>query len=128
MLSSSPAWQALAAHRAELENVHMRELFARDPQRFAKLPREACGIFVDYSKHRATEETLTKLMALAKQADVETWRDRMFAGAAINATEGRAVLHTALRNRSNRPVVVGGKDVMPDVNAVLAKMRTFSDR
>ncbi|HSD91296.1 MAG TPA: glucose-6-phosphate isomerase [Kofleriaceae bacterium] len=127
-LTSSPAWQALVAHRKELDAVHMRELFARDPQRFARMSREACGIFVDYSKHRATEDTLTKLFALARQAEVETWRDRMFAGEKINGTENRAVLHTALRNRSNRPILVDGKDVMPEVNAVLAKMRGFSER
>jgi glucose-6-phosphate isomerase len=127
-LTSSSTWKALVAHRAELENVHMRDLFARDPQRFAKMSREACGIFVDYSKHRTTDETLAKLRALAEQAQVERWRDRMFAGEHINNTEDRAVLHVALRNRSNRPILVDGKDVMPDVNAVLAKMRSFTER
>jgi glucose-6-phosphate isomerase len=106
----------------------MRELFAADPQRFAKMSHEACGIFVDYSKHRTTDETLKLLFALAKQADVAGWRDKMFAGDKINGTEHRAVLHTALRNRANRPVLVDGKDVMPEVNAVLAKMRDFTER
>jgi len=106
----------------------MRELFARDPERFAKLSREACGIFVDYSKHRATDETFVKLFALARQAEVELWRDRMFAGDPINGTENRAVLHVALRNRENLPMLVDGKDVMADVNAVLAKMRSFTER
>jgi glucose-6-phosphate isomerase len=127
-LVSSPAWQALLAHRRELESVHMRDLFARDPQRFTKLSREACGLFVDYSKHRTTEDTMRMLVALAESAEVERWRDRMFAGEPINATENRAVLHIALRNRSNRPIIVDGKDVMPDVNAVLAKMRGFCER
>src|SRR5438552_8206673 len=127
-LTGSQAWQALVAHKREMETVHMRELFARDPQRFAKLSREACGVFVDFSKHRATDDTFAKLYALARQANVESWRDKMFAGEKINGTEGRAVLHTALRNRANRPILVDGKDVMPEVNAVLAKMRSFSER
>jgi glucose-6-phosphate isomerase len=127
-LTTSPAWKALVEHKQAVAHLHMRELFAGDPQRFAKLSREACGIFVDVSKHRVTDETLGLLLALAKQADVEGWRDKMFAGEKINGTEGRAVLHVALRNRSNRPIVVGGNDVMPDVNRVLAKMRDFTDR
>jgi glucose-6-phosphate isomerase len=106
----------------------MRELFAADPQRFARMSREACGLFVDWSKHRATGETIALLLALARQQGVEGWRDRMFAGEKINGTEGRAVLHVALRNRSNRPILVDGKDVMPDVNAVLAQMRDFTER
>jgi glucose-6-phosphate isomerase len=127
-LTSSAAWQALSAHRNSMQAVTMRELFATDPQRFAKMSREACGIFVDYSKHRATDETMRLLFALAKQADVEGWREKMFTGAKINGTEDRAVLHTALRNRSNTPVLVDGHDVMPAVNAVLLKMRDFTDR
>jgi glucose-6-phosphate isomerase len=127
-LTSSPAWKALLDHKAKLAATTMRELFAADPQRFSKMSREACGLFVDYSKHRTTDETLKLLLALAKQADVEGWRDRMFKGEKINGTEGRAVLHTALRNRSNTPVLVDGKDVMPEVNRVLAKMRDFTDR
>ncbi|NVB77187.1 MAG: glucose-6-phosphate isomerase [Kofleriaceae bacterium] len=127
-LTASPAWKALADHATSVANVHMRDLFAKDPQRFAKMSREAAGVFVDWSKHRATDETMRLLFALAKQADVEGWRDRMFAGEKINITEDRAVLHTALRNRSNKPVLVDGKDVMPEVNAVLAKMRDFTER
>ena len=127
-LTSSPAWVALSKHKDEIAKTTMRELFANDPQRFVKMSLEACGIFVDYSKHRTTEETLKLLLGLAKQADVESWRDRMFAGEKINGTEGRAVLHVALRNRSNTPIVVDGADVMPDVNGVLAKMRVFTDR
>jgi glucose-6-phosphate isomerase len=126
-LTSSPAWQALVAHKASF-TVTMRELFAKDAQRFTKMSREACGIFVDYAKHRTTDETLELLFALAKQADVVGWRDKMFAGDKINGSERRAVLHTALRNRSNRPILVDGKDVMPEINAVLAKMRDFTDR
>jgi glucose-6-phosphate isomerase len=127
-LTSSAEWKALVAHKADLEGVPMRELFAREPGRFETFSREACGLFVDFSKHRTTSDTLTLLLALAKRADVERWRDRMFAGEPINGTEGRAVLHVALRNRSGRPILVGGKDVMPEVNAVLAKMRGFTER
>src|SRR5215470_8143588 len=127
-LTSSPAWTALLAHKQSIANVTMRELFAKDPKRFAKLSREACGIFVDYSKHRTTDETWPLLLALAKQQNVEAWRDKMFAGSKeLNGTEDRAVLHIALRNRSNRPILVDGKDVMPEVNAVLAKMREFTE-
>src|SRR6187551_3336724 len=125
-LTSSPAWRALLDHKQSL--VPMRELFARDPERFKKMSREACGVFVDYSKHRATEDTLRLLFALARQADVESWRDRMFSGAKINGTEDRAVLHVALRNRSTRPVLVDGRDVMPDIKGVLARMRDFTAR
>ena len=127
-LTTTPAWQALLSHQKEMASVHMRDLFAKDKERFAKMSTEACGLFVDFSKHRANDETLSKLVALAKQAEVEKWRDAMFAGEKINGTEGRAVLHVALRNRSNRPIMVDGKDVMPEVNAVLAKMRDFTDR
>jgi len=127
-LTSSPAFAALAQHKTAIAGVHMRELFAKDPERFTKMSREACGIFVDYSKHRATNETLGLLFALAKQADVEGWRDRMFAGDKINGTEHRAVLHTALRHRGTKQIMVDGRDVMPDVRMVLAKMRDFTDR
>jgi glucose-6-phosphate isomerase len=127
-LTSSPAWKSLLDHKTKIASTTMRELFSADPQRFTKMSREACGLFVDFSKHRTTDETVSLLLALAKQAKVEEWRDKMFAGEKINGTEGRAVLHTALRNRSNTPVLVDGKDVMPEINAVLAKMRDFTDR
>jgi glucose-6-phosphate isomerase len=127
-LTESPAWRALAAHKPKIEATGMRELFAKDPERFTKMSREACGVFVDYSKHRATAETLALLLELANQQQIESWRDRMFSGAKINGTEDRAVLHVALRNRDNHPILVDGKDVMPEVNAVLAKMRDFTSR
>ncbi|HEX2691540.1 MAG TPA: glucose-6-phosphate isomerase, partial [Kofleriaceae bacterium] len=127
-LTSSPAWQALLDHQMSIATTTMRELFAADPQRFAKMSREACGVFVDWSKHRATDETMRLLLALAQQADVAGWRDKMFSGAKINGTEDRAVLHVALRNRSNRPILVDGSDVIPQVNAVLARMRAFTER
>ena len=127
-LTRSPAWQALLAHQSSLAATTMRELFAADPQRFARMSREVCGLLIDWSKHRATDETWRLLFALAEQADVLGWRDRMFAGAKINGTEDRAVLHVALRNRSNRPIAVDGADVMPLVNGVLGKMREFTAR
>jgi glucose-6-phosphate isomerase len=127
-LTSSAAWQALVDHKRAIAQATMREMFAADPQRFARMSREACGLFVDWSKHRATAETSRLLLALAHQADVTGWRDRMFAGARINTTEGRAVLHVALRNRSNRPILVDGADVMPEVNRVLGRMRDFTER
>jgi glucose-6-phosphate isomerase len=108
--------------------LHMRDLFANDPKRFEKFSLQFGGLLVDYSKHRITEETLPLLFQMAREAKIETWRDKMFAGDKINITENRAVLHTALRNRANTPVYVDGHDVMPDINAVLAHMRTFSDQ
>ncbi|MCU0935228.1 MAG: glucose-6-phosphate isomerase [Gammaproteobacteria bacterium] len=116
------AWEALEAHYREIEGLHLRDLFARDPERFPRLTAEACGIFLDYSKGRVTAETLVRLAHLADAVDLRGWTDRMFAGEAINGTEDRAVLHVALRNRANRPIRVGGEDVMPEVNEVLARM------
>ncbi|SMH60811.1 glucose-6-phosphate isomerase [Azospirillum agricola] len=125
-LTRSPAWAALAQHRREFGDTHMRDLFAADPGRFDAFSLEAAGLFLDYSKNRATKDTLGLLLDLARQQDVEGWRDRMFAGEPINLTEKRAVLHTALRNRSDRPVRVDGRDVMPDVRAVLERMNAFA--
>src|SRR5437868_4304751 len=118
MLKDSPAWTALARHHDEMRAVQMRDLFARDPSRFEKLSLRFGDLLVDYSKHRVTAETMRLLFALARQQQVEQWRDRMFAGERINTTEKRAVLHVALRNRSERPILVDGEDVMPDVRAV----------
>ncbi len=127
-LTTSPAWQALSKHHAVVSKAEMRDLFAQDPERFERMSKEAAGLFVDYSKHRANAETVRLLLDFARQADVEDARDKMFAGEKINGTERRAVLHVALRNRTNRPILVDGRDVMPDVNGVLAKMRDFTER
>ncbi len=124
-LVNSPAYQALAAHHAETRHVHMRDLFGKDPQRFAKFSLHFDDLLFDYSKHRVTGETLGLLVKLAEQAKVAEFTKRMFSGDRINFTENRAVLHVALRNRNNRPILVDGQDVMPAVNAVLAKMRVF---
>jgi glucose-6-phosphate isomerase len=126
-LTQSPIWKALAAHRQSLRGVHVRDLFAADPGRAERMSMEVGDLFVDFSKNRVKDETLRLLYDLAANANVPEWRDRMFAGDKINGTEGRSVLHVALRNRSNRPIVVDGKDVMEDVNAVLAKMRSFTE-
>lgn len=127
-LTQSPAWQKLAAHQKQLETTTMRELFAKDPDRFNKFSIEFGGILYDFSKNRITEETLDLLVSLAEQAKVKEMAEAMFTGEKINVTERRAVLHTALRNRANNPVYVDGKDVMPDVNRVLAKMKDFCAR
>jgi glucose-6-phosphate isomerase len=127
-LTPSPAWQALAAHHGDVRGQHMRDFFQADPRRFERLSLEVEGLLVDFSKHLVTDETMKLLFDLARQAKVTDLRDRMFSGAKINGTEGRAVLHVALRNRSDRPILVDGQDVMPGVREVLAKMRAFSEQ
>eukprot|EP00842_Homolaphlyctis_polyrhiza_P000407 jgi/Hompol1/1367/HPOL_005106-RA len=134
-VSETPAWKALQAHFDETASkLTLKQLFAEDPTRFDKMhatfvqPGETQpSILLDYSKNIATAETLGLLFELARSAKVEDWRARMFGGDAINTTENRAVLHVALRNVSNKPIVVDGKDVMPDVNRVLAQMKKISD-
>lgn len=127
-LTQTGAWKALKAHYADLANVHMRDLFAVDPDRAQKFScKFKNDIFLDYSKHRITGKTMGLLFDLAREMGVATAIERMFCGEKINTTEERAVLHTALRNRSNMPVVVDGEDVMPKVNAVLAHMRHFTE-
>jgi glucose-6-phosphate isomerase len=125
-LTSLPAWKALSQHFDAMRDVHMRSLFAADPQRFGRFSVRLGDFLLDYSKNRVTDETLRLLIQLAREAGVEARRDRMFAGERINATENRAVLHTALRNRRDRPVLVDGHDVMPEVGRVLDQMRDFS--
>jgi len=126
-LTQSSAWQALEAHAQANKSVHMRDLFTQDQTRFGVFSATFEDILLDYSKNRVTSETMKLLFNLARQQGVEAYRDRMFAGEKINFTEDRAVLHVALRNRSNRPIIVDGKDVMPDVNRALAHMAQFSD-
>jgi glucose-6-phosphate isomerase len=119
------SWRALETHQRAVQSMHMRDLFAADPDRCKKFSLQVEDILVDYSKHILTGETVHLLCAMARAARIEEWRDRMFAGEPVNFTEGRPVLHIALRNRSNRPIMVHGKDVMPEVNAVLGHMRSF---
>ncbi len=130
-LKELPAWLALAKHHDEIAAVQMRDLFAHDPQRFERFSLRLGDILFDYSKNRITQETLSLLFELARQANLTDKIAAMFSGKRINVTEGRAVLHIALRNRSNRPILVDGVhsangDVMPEVNRVLAHMREFS--
>ncbi len=127
-LTASPAWNALESHYEKVRNLQMRDLFAEDSGRFDKFHLNFEDILLDYSKNRITEETITLLRALAKQADIQGWAHKMFSGEKINTTEQRAVLHIALRNRSNTPILVDGKDIMPEVNAVLGQMKTFSEK
>ncbi|HGV3504221.1 TPA: glucose-6-phosphate isomerase [Providencia stuartii] len=127
--SQTAAWRALEQHFAQIKDVHMRDLFEQDKDRFTKFSATFDGqILVDFSKNRITQETLDNLLALAKETELESAINSMFNGEKINRTEDRAVLHTALRNRDNTPIYVDGKDVMPDVNAVLEKMQQFSQR
>jgi glucose-6-phosphate isomerase len=121
------AWQALEQHYRQAAPLQMRDLFRQDPRRFDKFTLRLDDLLLDFSKNLVTEETMRLLYDLARQADLPGWTERMFTGQKINTTEDRAVLHIALRNRSNRPILVDGKDVMPEVNAVLAHMRTFSE-
>ncbi len=122
------AWKRLERHRDDIGAVHLRELFAGDPGRVTRLSLSLDDLLVDYSKQRVTTETMGLLTALAEATGVVALRDRMFAGAPINETERRAVLHVALRKLSPGAVMVDGRDVMPDVRAALAHMRTFSDQ
>ncbi|HVO29532.1 MAG TPA: glucose-6-phosphate isomerase, partial [bacterium] len=126
-LTESKGWKNLAAHHEQVRALHMRDLFAKDPQRFDKFSLRFEDILLDFSKNRITEETVTLLRALAVERDLAGWTKKMFSGEKINVTENRAVLHIALRNRSNRPILVDGKDVMPEVNRVLAHMKEFSE-
>jgi glucose-6-phosphate isomerase len=122
---SSPAYKALIEHHGKTRSLHMRDLFAQDPERFQRFSLQLDDLVFDFSKHRITSETLQLLTRYAEQAQVADYAKRMFDGEKINFTEDRAVLHVALRNRSNRPIRVDGGDVMPAVNTVLAKMREF---
>ena len=122
------AWGALEEHKRQVEPLQLRQLFAEDGGRFETFSLRLGDLLFDYSKNRVTGETMAKLVALAEAARVPEMRDAMFAGDKINVTEERAVLHVALRNRPDKPVMVDGQDVMPGVTAVLAKMRGFADR
>lgn len=127
LASNRPAWAALASHHRRIRDRHLRELFAEDPSRFPRLTLEACGLFLDYSKNRITDETLTLLADLARQSELEGWTQRLFAGDAINNTEGRAALHMALRYQGEGPFPSAERDVMPQVRGVLARMHAFTE-
>ncbi len=124
----SQAWPRLTAHFLEMQAVHMRHLFESDPKRFESLHLMFEDMLVDYSKNIISEETVALLMALARECELPDAIDSMLTGQRINQTEGRPVLHVALRNRTNQPVLVNGLDVMPDVNKVLEQVHSFSER
>ncbi len=126
--TKTQSWKNLVDHFKEMKGVHMKDLFADDPDRFNKYSIRFNGILVDYSKNIITEDTLKLLLKLTDDVGLRDALNKMFTGESINETEDRAVLHTALRNRINIPVCVNDKNVMPEVNAVLSKMKDFSDK
>jgi glucose-6-phosphate isomerase len=127
-LRSYPAWKALEAHYSKVRELHLRQLFADDPKRGERLALEAVGLYLDYSKHRITDETLKLLLQLAEECGLRARIDAMFSGEKINITENRAVLHVALRAPKGASIVVEGENVVPQVHAVLDKMSDFADR
>src|ERR1700757_1647164 len=122
------AWHALASHYKTVSKLHLRQLFADDPKRGERLAVEAVGLYLDYSKNRVTDETMRLLLQLAEESGLRARIDAMFPGEKINITEKRAVLHVALRAPKNKSILVDGKDVVPEVHAVLDKMADFSNR
>src|SRR5262245_33367896 len=127
-LTERPAWKALGGHYQKVRATHLRDLFAGDPERGARMTLEAVGLYLDYSKHRVTGETLKLLLQLAEESGLRAWIDAMFAGDKINLTEKRAVLHTALRTPRGANILVDGVNVVPKVHAVLDRMADFSNR
>ncbi len=123
-----PSYTKVQQHFEKIKNLHMRRLFSVDSQRFDKFSLQQGDLLLDYSKNRITEETIPLLCNLAREANLAKWRERMFSGDKINNTENRSVLHTALRNCTDKPVYVDGKDVMPKVRAVIDKMQEFSEK
>jgi glucose-6-phosphate isomerase len=127
-ITGTPEWKALQEHYHQIQRAHLRDLFADDPARGETMTLEVDGVYLDYSKNRVTAETIELLVALAERAGLRQRIDAMFAGEKINVTENRAVLHVALRAPEGEHIFVDGKDVVPEVHAVLDKMATFSDR
>ena len=127
-LTQRPAWKALAVHHKQIKNLHLRKLFADDPKRGERLAVEATGLYLDYSKNRITDQTLKLLLQLARESGLRAKIDAMFSGEKINITENRAVLHVALRAPIDAEILVDGKNVVPEVHAVLDKMEAFSKR
>ncbi len=121
-LTRRPAWKALAEHSKQLKKLHLRELFAEDAKRGERFTAEAAGLFLDYSRNRLRDETLRLLVQLAEESNLRARRDAMFGGEKINITENRAVLHVALRAPRDATILVEGKNVVPEVHAVLDKM------
>lgn len=127
-LNHSKIWQSLSAHQQAIAPLHMRDMFASQPNRFEQFSLQVNGLLLDYSKNRITTDTLPLLMELARQSGLESQRDAMFSGEPINTTEQRSVLHVALRNQPDRPIEVNGEDVMPAVHQELDRIERFSDK
>jgi glucose-6-phosphate isomerase len=127
-LTLRAAWKALDAHYKKIRKLHLRKLFAKDPQRGERLTAEAVGVYLDYSKNRITDETVRLLLQLAEESGLRSRIDAMFQGEKINVTEKRAVLHVALRAPKGQSIIMDGEDVVPQVHAVLDKMAAFSNR
>src|ERR1700712_1310621 len=127
-LADRPAWKSLTEHAAAIKPLHLRQLFADDPARGQRFTAEAEGIFLDYSKNRITDETLSLLTQLAEESGLRERTEAMFTGQKINVTENRAVLHVALRAPKSESIILDGEDVVPEVHKVLDKMSGFADR
>ena len=127
-LTQRPSWKALAAHYRQIKHLNLRKLFADDPKRGTRLAAEAAGVYLDYSKNRINDQTIKLLMQLAKESGLREKIDAMFSGEKINTTENRAVLHVALRAPKDETILVDGKNVVPEVHAVLDRMTEFSHR
>jgi glucose-6-phosphate isomerase len=128
LITQGQAWAALAAHYEIVRKLHLRKLFADDPHRGERLTAEAAGLYLDYSKNRITDETLELLFRLAQECGLQARIEAMFRGDKINLTEGRAVLHVALRAVRGQQILVDGHNVVPDVHAALDKMESFSEQ
>ena len=128
MLRERPAYRALESHYRDVRDLHLRDLFASDPDRGTRLTVEAAGLYLDYSKHRVTDDTVALLVALAEEVGLRERIEAMFSGERINVTENRSVLHTALRLPREAKLVVDGHDIVPDVHEVLGRMASFADR
>ena len=127
-ITATPAWDALRRHHGQIGETHLRQFFDDDPDRGRELNVSVGDLYIDYSKHRITRETLRLLVDLARTANLEERRDQMFAGVHINTSEDRAVLHTALRLPRDAELVVDGENVVQDVHSVLDAMGEFTDR
>ena len=125
---NSQEWKNLQSHYEQMKSVHIRELFDKNPNRALEFTLQKEGIYLDYSKNIVTKETISLLIKLAESCNLSQEIEKMFTGVKINETEGRSVLHTALRNLSDKPVYVDDKDIMSDVKNVLGQMRKFSDK
>ena len=126
--SQTPAWKAITEHSKKIKTKTISAIFKEEEDRFEKFSINAARIFLDFSKNILTKETFSLLLNLAQERDLKNWIEKMFSCEKINITENRAVLHTALRNRSDKPILLDGKDVMPEIKNVLNKIRVFSEK